>query len=211
MRAYDVSLPIREGMPVWPGDPPVLVEGLCSVPAGDAFSVSRLSLGSHAGTHVDAPSHLLRHGRTVDELSLEALCGPAWLCSLPEPRIIIGAHLAALELPAGCRRLLLRTANAEPESECVSTVDPTYVAFDESAARWVVERNILLIGIDGPSIEPFGKDMGPVHRLLLEADIVIVEGLALRGVPPGEYELICLPLRIVGGDGAPARALLRAP
>ncbi len=208
MLTYDVTLPIREGMPVWPGDPPVRIERLSSAQAGDAFGVSRLTLGSHTGTHVDAPSHALPEGPSLDLLPLEAFWGAALLCSVPGVTLVTAAELAMVGLPAGCRRLLLRTANSERNG-----ADPLtdYVALDESAARWLVERGVALVGIDAPSIEPPGAEMGPVHRILLRGGVVILEGLALGGVPPGEFELVCLPLAIVGADGAPARVLLRTP
>ncbi len=199
-RIVDITRPLHDGIPVWPGDPPVSLRPSASLPA-----VSQLSLSSHAGTHVDPPAHFVVGGRTVDTLPLETLLGPAWVAHLPGYAPITGAMLAAAAIPSAVTRLLLRTANSD---RVAAGFDPAFVGLAPDAAAWLLERQVRLVGIDGPSIEPFDATGEPVHHLLLGAGVIIVEGLALAGVAPGPWELICLPLRIAAGDGAPARALL---
>jgi arylformamidase len=196
----DISRPIGPDTPVWPGDPPVVVEPVARVAAGDPAGVSRLSFGTHTGTHVDPPAHFVAGGATVDELALDVLVGPAVVAAFPAGPI----NAAALEraaVPDGCARLLLKTDASAGATAGAVTAD---------GARWLVERRIGLVGVDTLSIEP-ETDSYPVHHTLLGAGVVIVEGLDLSAVAPGGYELVCLPLRVAGGDGAPARAILRAP
>lgn len=181
-------------MAVWPGDPPVLVEPLSRVEAGDVAAVSRLALGTHTGTHVDPPAHFLAGGATVDQLPLDVLVGPAVVADLTGGGPIDAARLEALGLADGTVRLLLKTS----ATEGLLTPD---------GAAWLVERGVRLVGADTLSIEP-ATDNYPVHRCLLGAGVIIVEGLDLTAAAPGRYQLVCLPLRIAGGDGAPARAVL---
>ncbi len=199
---YDISLPISDSLPVWPGDPSVTVTRTGTLPA-----VSQISLGSHAGTHVDPPAHFLPGGATVDQLPLEVLIGPAWVAHLPGPGPIGAATLEAAVIPVGTTRLLLRTENSIRRL-VQSGFDTAFVALAPDAAAWLLDRGVRLIGIDGPSIEPYGAPGAPVHHVLLAAGVVIVENLALAEVAAGAYQLICLPLRITAGDGAPARAVL---
>lgn len=197
----DITRPLYDGMPVWPGDPPVTIASVSALPA-----VSKVSLSSHAGTHIDPPAHFLPGGATVDALPLDLLLGPAWVAHLPGDGAITAAALDAAAIPRGVTRLLLRTANSERP---VESFDPAFIGLAPDAAAWLVQRGVRLVGIDGPSIEPFDADDAAAHRTLLAAETVIVEGLWLAGVAPGPYDLCCLPLRIAGGDGAPARAVLR--
>ncbi|HEV3363305.1 MAG TPA: cyclase family protein [Acidimicrobiia bacterium] len=189
----DISLPLGPDTPVWPGDPPVLVEAVARIEDGDPADVSRLALGTHTGTHVDPPAHFLPGAATVDHLPLEVLVGPAVVldCSAGP---IDGAALEARPLPDGSTRVLLKTGGDAG-------------ALTPDGARWLVERGVRLVGADTLSIEPETGDY-PVHRLLLGAGVVIVEGLDLAAVAAGAYQFVCLPLRIVDGDGAPARAVL---
>ena len=192
----DISLSIGAGQTVWPGDPPVLVEPVSRVEAGDVAAVSRLTLGTHTGTHVDPPAHFLAGGATVDELPLDVLVGPAVVADLTGGAPIDAARLEALRLPAGTVRLLLKTQGTASTG-----------ALTPDGAAWLVEQGVRLVGVDTLSIEPATDDY-PVHRCLLGAGVIIVEGLDLSGAAPGGYRLVCLPLRIAGGDGAPARAVL---
>ncbi len=199
----DISRPISADTPVWPGDPPVLVERVARVEAGDPADVSRLQLGTHTGTHVDPPAHFLPGGVTVDELPLDVLVGPAIVADLTAAASIGSGVLDALAVPAGTTRVLLKTAGggAGPSDSARHGI------LTAEGARWLVHHGVRLVGADTLSIEP-DTDTYPVHRTLLEAGVVIVEGLDLAPVAPGAYELVCLPLRIAGGDGAPARAVL---
>jgi arylformamidase len=192
----DISRPIGSDLPVWPGDPAVLVEPVARLEAGDVAAVSHLALGTHTGTHVDPPAHFVPGGATVDELDLDLLVGPAVVADLTGGTPVDAARLDALGLPAGTTRLLLKTG-------CDG---PTGLLSSEGAA-WLVARGVQLVGADTLSIEPPDGSY-PVHRLLLGAGVIIVEGLDLTAAPAGRYGLACLPLRIEGGDGAPARAVL---
>ena len=206
----DISRPVGATTPVWPGDPPVVVEPVARLETGDPAAVSRLVLGTHTGTHVDPPAHFLPGGATVDELSLDVLVGPAVVVDVPPGSgPVDAARLAGLGLPAGVTRLLLKArhraaATAAPSSE------PPCGPLTADGAAWLVERGVTLVGIDTLSIEAATRDY-PVHRTLLGAGVVIVEGLDLSAAAPGPYQLVCLPLRIAGGDGAPARAVLIRP
>ena len=212
----DISRPIGPDTPVWPGDPPVVVEPVARVRAGDPADVSRLVLGTHTGTHVDPPAHFLPGGVTVDALPLDVLVGPAVVADFTAGGPIDAGALQSLALAAGTSRLLLRTAGGVAPG-------PTAGFVTADGARWLVERRMRLVGADTLSIEPAGagpaEESGeageapeyPVHRILLGAGVVIVEGLDLSATPAGSYELVCLPLRIAGGDGAPARAVLITP
>jgi arylformamidase len=193
----DISLPIGPETPVWPGDPPVVIEPVARVDRGDPADVSRLVLGTHTGTHVDPPAHFLPGGVTVDALALDVLVGPAMVAGFPAGPIDGAALDSVAASGDSSARLLLKTGGA------AGAVTP-------DGARWLVERGVRLVGADTLSIEPASDDY-PVHRVLLGAGVVIVEGLDLTAVTPGEYQLVCLPLRIVGGDGAPARAALIRP
>lgn len=206
MGFIDISMPIRPGMPTFPGDPPVAIETLRDLARGDPYRLCALALGSHAGTHVDAPRHFLDLAPGVDALDPEALWGPCVVVEVPEQHRLVTES----DLPAdrSARRLLFRTANSR-RWEREKGFFPDYVALAPAAARRLVERGVRLVGIDSLSIENDSSGRYPVHRTLLSAGVVVLEGLRLATAPAGGYELACLPLRIEGGDGAPARAVLR--
>jgi arylformamidase len=208
MKIYDVTVAISETIPIWEGDPPAVVRGERALAAGDGANVSSLCFGAHTGTHVDAPNHFIEGTRRVDELDLAKMIGP---CRVVE----IATDVVAVEpddLPSldGVERLILKTRNSEFWStpEDGFRRDFTYVT--HATARLLADANIKLIGIDYLSIEAPGSEGHPVHVTLLEKEIVILEGLDLREVSAGDYELACLPLKYVGGtgDGAPARTVL---
>lgn len=207
-RIIDISVAISPDLPVWSGDPPVRMEATSRVSLGDGANVSRLEIGTHTGTHVDPPYHFLADGATVDRLSLVSLVGPCWVCDLTAiDRNITGADLDRAGVPEGTSRLLLRTRNSARWSAEPSPFVEDFLALEADAARWVVDRGIALIGIDYLSIEPFAGS-GDTHAILLGAGVIPVEGLNLSGVDAGPYTLVCLPLLIAGGDGAPCRAIL---
>ncbi len=202
-----MSVPVRTGMIVYDGDPPVRIERVMEIARGDLANVSGMEMGAHTGTHVNAPLHFVEGGAGADRLPLDALIGPAvvvdaWAATSD----IDAAALAALKIPPGTERLLLRTRNGDLWARDEFTRD--YVGVADDAARELVAMGVRLLGIDYLSIAP-SADPAPTHRTLLEAGVVVVEGLDLRGAPPGRYDLVCLPLRLEGADGSPARALLR--
>lgn len=202
-----MSVPIRPGMVVYDGDPEVVVERVSDLARGDVCAVSRIELGSHTGTHIDAPAHILAGGAGVDRLPLDVLVGPALVVDVAHlTGDLDAAALAAIDPPAGTERLLLRTAGSSPWDRHRATRRSVGVAVD--AARELVARGVRLVGIDDVSVAP-SADPVPSHVALLEAGVVVVEGLDLRAAPAGPYDLVCLPLRIEDGDGAPTRALLR--
>lgn len=207
MNWIDLSLPIGEDTPVFPGDPEVHVEAVTTLDE-KPYHLSRIELGSHTGTHVDAPAHFIRGGTPLPEIPLSRWTGPAWVVSLPEAENITPEALAAAwPVAAPVERVLLRTPNSRlwgtPEA------GKRYQALSEAGAAWLVERGVRLVGIDALSIEADTSGTFPVHHLLLGNDVLILEGLNLNHVPPGLYELLCLPLKLEAPDGAPVRAVLR--
>jgi arylformamidase len=206
MTVIDISRPIESGMIVYEGDPPVAITPHALLASGAPADVSLLRLGSHTGTHVDAPAHFLRGGRTVDQLPWDALMGPALVQEVDADRLIGRRELEPLPL-GGHTRLLLKTANSALWS--LGRFSKEYVALDPDGARYLLERGIRLVGIDYLSIEAWHSPGHPVHRRLLGAGVVILEGLDLAQVEPGTFELVCLPLPVRGIDGAPCRAVLR--
>ncbi len=208
MRIFDITRPIYHGMPVYEGDPEVAVRPYAVLADGAPAAVSHLSMGTHTGTHVDAPAHFLSGAPGVDRLPLEVLVGPARLYDLPGPGHIGAASLRDLDLRSSAR-LLLKTPNSRQAFE--GRFRPDYTALMGDAAHLLVEAGVRLVGLDGPSADPYASEEFPAHRILLRAGVVILESLDLSAVPPGEYELLCLPLKIRDADGAPARVLLRDP
>ena len=209
-RIIDISLAIGPEMLTWPGDPGAVVERAKKIEDGDSANVSELRLGSHTGTHVDPPVHFLPGEIGVDKLSLDVFYGPAGVADLQDVEGPIGAdRLADLDLDEGVERLLLKTTNSEIWKSPKVEFPEKYVSLGVDGAEWAVDRGLRLMGIDFLSIEDTGgaKDH-PVHRTLLSGGVIIVEGLNLADVEPGDYILSCLPLKILDGDGAPARAAL---
>ena len=206
MTFYDATLPIREGMVTFPGDPPFRIEPYFQRHKGDPFDLALMSMSTHLGTHLDPPAHYLEGGITVDELPLETLVGPGVVLDLRgRPQI---DRRALEKAPIASRiRILFKTDNGPRLLE--PTFHEDYVHLTEDGARYLVEQGVLLVGIDYLSIERYKNQGAPVHHILLEAGIVVVEGVHLLEVPPGPYEILCLPLPIKGADGAPARLLLR--
>lgn len=208
-RIIDISLGISPEMLTWPGDPGAVVERAKKIEAGDSANVSELRLGSHTGTHVDPPVHFLPGEIGVDKVDLDVFYGPATVADLTDVEGPIGAdRLADLDLDEGVERLLLKTSNSELWKQSKVEFPDAYVSLGLDGAEWAVDRGLRLVGIDFLSIEDGGKPDHPVHRTLLSGGAIIVEGLNLGDVEPGEYVLSCLPLKILGGDGAPARAAL---
>lgn len=206
MRIYDVTVPISKDMVVYPGDPPVKIERKSTINKNDAKSnLSRYSFGSHTGTHIDAPFHFLENGITVDKLPLELLMGRARVVEVTAPRID-ETVLEEFDFTADAR-VLFKTRNSYLWSQKSFVQD--YVYITPGAARALVNEGIKVIGIDYLSVEKYGAENFDTHLTLLGAGTLIIEGLDLREVEPGDYELICLPLKVKDGDGAPVRVVLR--
>jgi arylformamidase len=205
-RIYDISVPIRTGGLVYPGNPEVEVTLQQAVARGDGANVSFVRFGSHTGTHADASRHFFDDGQTVDKIPLDKLIGPALVIHFPDELMAVSAaDLREHDLGAHTR-ILLRTRNSVLLSRRDFVRDYTYLAPD--GAQYLVDNGVELVGIDYFSIEQFHSGHHLTHKTLLEKSVVIVEGLDLSIPAPGVYQLICLPLRIEGCDGAPARAVL---
>jgi arylformamidase len=207
-RIYDISVPIRTGGLVYPGNPEIEIALQQAVAKGAGANVSIIRFGSHTGTHADAARHFFDDGQSVDLIPLERLIGPALLLSFPDDLRAIGAADLRKHDLKGQTRILLRTRNSALLSQKEFVPDYTYLAPD--GAQYLVDNGVELVGIDYLSIEQFHSGHHMTHRTLLARSVVILEGLDLSVPPAGEYQLICLPLRIQGCDGAPARAVLIA-
>ncbi len=206
MRWYDATVPIREGMVVFPGDPPVHVHRSGERGPDGSFNLSHLNMSAHSGTHVDAPAHVVPDGPGVESLALDVLVGDAYIADAQGTSLHLdAAAVEALDIPDGCERLILKTNNSRLWD--APAFDPNFVSITDDCAECLIERGIRLVGIDYLSVSP-AHNPAPVHESLLRAGIVILEGLDLRGVPSGPCTLLCLPLLIPGADGAPARVLV---
>lgn len=174
---------------------------------GGACNETELIMGMHTGTHIDAPFHFLKNGGKVENLELDTFVGSAYVAHLPDIDAVQREHLEAANIPAGTKRLLIRTKNSALWQKKVNTFQEDYVGLTTDAAKWIAEQGIQLIGIDYLSVAVF-SDILEVHQVLLSKEIVLLEGIDLSKVGPGEYKLICLPLRVMDADGAPVRAVL---
>jgi arylformamidase len=205
-RVYDISVPVRTGGLIYPGNPEIAIELQQAISQGAGANVSHISFGSHTGTHVDAARHFFDDGRTIDQIPLEKLMGPAVLIAVDESLMSVGsADLEKFDL-TGRKRVLIRSRNSAFLNDPEFHRDYTFLAPD--GAEYLVSLGVELVGVDYLSIEQFHSGHHRTHRTLLERDVVIVEGLSLSEPPPGEYDFVCLPLRLEGLDAAPARALL---
>jgi len=204
---YDISVGVSPEIPVWPGDPPVVLERLKSIENGDEANVSHIQSSVHVGTHIDAPIHFVEGGATVDAIPLKSLLGRAYVVDLRKADVLDAATLEAARIPPRTRRLLFKTRNSELWTSGERSFQRNFVAVDASGAEWLVKKGVKLVGVDYLSVAPF-NDGVPTHRILLEAGVVVVEGLDLARVSKGRYTLYCLPVKLMGSDGAPARAVL---
>jgi arylformamidase len=206
MKLFDVSVPLDASLPSYPGNLPFSIEPVKRIARGDSSNVSSLHLSAHAGTHVDAPRHFYDGASGVEGLPLEMLFGRARVVEITGRRGIGAEQLAGTDLSEDIR-VLFKTSNSRfwgsPEFQ------KDYVGVTESGARYLVEHGVKLVGIDYLSIEVFKTPGAPAHHALLGGGVIVIEGLNLRDVDPGVYDLACLPLRVVGADGAPARVVLR--
>jgi arylformamidase len=205
-KIHDISLTIEPGMIVFPGDPAVRVEKVKDIAEGASSNVSLLHMGTHTATHIDAPRHYIPGAAGVDQLPPDVLVGPARVVQLPEVHHVEKENLEAIGLK-GVTRLLIGTRNSALLQRKEMELDFAYISSE--ASNYLVDLGLKLLGVDYLSVEEYHKDGRPTHHTLLEAGIVLVEGLDLSGIPEGDYELMCLPLKIKDADGAPARVFLR--
>jgi arylformamidase len=208
---FDVTVPLRPGMPTWDGEPGPAIRPLKQIGVdGEPAAVSLISLGSHCGTHVDAPAHFIPGGASVDQLPLDALVGPCRVVTVDPAAqgrsVIEPADLDPAAL--GVERLLLKTPSGQFWSDPAFRRD--FVGMSGEAAARLVRQGVRLVGIDYLSIDPYDADPYVAHLTLLHAGVVVLEGLDLRATPPGAYDLFALPLKLADADGAPARVVLRS-
>jgi arylformamidase len=204
----DISVPLRNGMVHWPGDPPFHIRRVLDQKKGDVCTVSSLSLSAHTGTHMDAPLHFLKDAPSIDELPLDATVGPARVIAIQDHKAIRADELRDYEIESN-ERVLFKTANSDRLwSKDEFEEDFIYIAAD--GAEYLAERGVRTVGVDYLSVGGFHNDAVETHEALLGAGIWVIEGLDLSGIEPGPYELVCLPLKLVGAEGAPARAILRS-
>jgi arylformamidase len=208
MRTYDITLTISPDLIVWPDDPPVELSQDSSIANGDEANVTRMKIGVHTGTHIDAPCHFIEGGETVDNISIGLLTGRAYVLHVADDVDLITKDLLEnSSIPPRTKRVLFRTRNSHHWNSIHTEFDHDYVAVDPEAAAYLIKRGVKLVGVDYLSVAPY-NDTTPTHQTLLEKGIVVVEGLNLGEVSQGRYTLYCLPLKIAGADGAPARAIL---
>lgn len=206
MTIYDATILLHAALPTWDGEPGPVCRPIKQIGVnGEAAHVSVLTVGTHTGTHIDAPAHFIPGGMGVDALPLTALVGPCRVVEVTASRLIEPADLDPAAL--GASRVLLKTASGAFWADPVFRRD--FVALSPDAAHWLVRHGTMLVGIDYLSIDPYDANPAAAHLTLLAAGVVVLEGLDLRHVPPGEYDLAALPLKLAGADGAPARVVLR--
>lgn len=205
MEIFDISQTLQESIAVWPGDPEFRIFRISGIQNGQGANVSAVHMGTHTGTHLDAPLHLDDAGSGVESVPLCHLIGPARVLEFSFDSCIRTSDLKLLDLQGVTRVLFKTSAKETPES----MLNKNYAFLSEDAAEYLAKKGIVLFGIDAPSVDAWNSEGLPVHRILLKNKIAILEGLRLGSVLPGDYELICLPLKLAGSDGAPVRAILR--
>jgi arylformamidase len=208
MKVIDISVTIRPDMPVWPSDAPVQLYRKAEIEQGANANVSFLAMSAHTGTHVDAPYHFLQDGTTVDKIDLDILIGETEVVQIPPGFQEISAKtLSEIKYNPKCTRVLFKTSNSSLWHSPDHTFHSDFLGVTADASEILMEKNVKLVGIDYLSIAPY-KRSRPTHEIMLKANMVIIEGLDLFFVDPGIYTLYCLPLKLLGADGAPARAIL---
>jgi len=206
MKLIDVTVPLDSNLPLYPGNTPFRLEPIKRIAQGDSSNVSTLHLSAHTGTHVDAPSHFFEGAAGVDALPLELLFGRTRVVEITSHTHLGPTELSGVNLSEDIR-LIIKTPNSRLWRSPEFRTD--YVGVTEAGARYLVERGVKVLGVDYLSVEEFGKAGAPAHHVLLGGGTIVIEGLNLSEVDPGTYEMFCLPLRVVGSDGAPARVVLR--
>jgi arylformamidase len=203
----DISVPIKSGMVHWPDNPEVRVDKMLDMDRGDICNVSVLSLGSHTGTHMDAPLHFINGAKGLDRMPLDATIGPCRVIEIQDREAVKVEEIANQKIKAG-ERILFKTRNSKNAWK-TDNFDEDFIFISKEAAAFLAKARVMTVGIDYLSVGGFKKDGVETHRALLGAGIWIIEGLNLARIKPGKYELCCLPIKVLNSDGAPARALLR--
>ena len=211
MPIYDVSVPLSNDMPTWPGDPAIQISAWKGLEKGDSSNVSLLHLGAHTGTHVDAPAHFIRGANKLESLPLDVLIGKALVVEVPDDAMSITEELVDEHCPHGTERILFKTRNSAFWTDPPGQFRNDFTYLSTEAAEKLINNGLRLVGIDYLSIEKFGQKSHATHLALLSKGVIIIEGLSLGQITAGTYELICLPLRLRSGpgDGSPVRAVLR--
>ncbi|MBS3753887.1 MAG: cyclase family protein [Anaerolineales bacterium] len=207
MDIHDISLPLSNDLPSWPGDPRPRIKRIHNISEGDDSNVTHLSMTAHTGTHIDAPDHFLDSGETLDQIPLGLFIGPAQVVELPSGRDITADMIQEADIPAYTKRILFKTRNSQLWQQGVKEFQKDFMALDEKAAEYLVSRDVEVVGVDYLSVAPFRAPKA-THQILLEGKVLIIEGLDLSGIESGQYTLYCLPLNIPEAEGAPARVLL---
>jgi arylformamidase len=207
MTIYDITLTISNDLPVWPGDTPISLVRNKDMQAGELYTLSQFTSTVHVGTHLDAPMHFVRDGHGVDQIDLDKLIGPCFVVDLTNVDSVDAQALEQVGIPANTTRLLCRTRNSQYWTQREQVFHTDFVAIHPSGAEWMVAHGLQLVGVDYLSVGAYEGGI-PTHEILLSNGVVPVEGLNLASIEPGEYELICLPLKLKDCDGAPVRAVL---
>ena len=207
MALHDISVTLHPKMPVWPGSPGIRTRRLMDMAEGAEANGSEVSLDVHTGTHIDAPLHFIADGKTTLSIPLQKTVGPCEVLYFPNKSVITAEDLANSDIPLATKKLLFKTDNSQKWADPQHAFDENFCALSADAAQWVADRGIELVGIDYHSIQKFHDSM-ETHRILLRAEIVILETLNLSEITPGPYRLICLPLKVHGVEGISARAIL---
>ena len=207
MKIHDITLTISNSLVTYPGDPGIQITRVHSIGKDSSSNLTKLDMGAHTGTHVDAPVHFIEGAPASETLDLNILIGPAIVVDATKEESISSTSLDNLHIPEGTERVLFRTRNSENWKAKSHQFAPGFVAITKDGAEWLVKKGIRLVGIDYLSVGPFHQG-APTHTVLLEAGVIPVEGLDLSAIAPGVYFLVCLPLKIKGSDGAPSRAVL---
>jgi arylformamidase len=207
MTLHDISLTISEDLPTWPGDPPIELRKISQIDQGDLANVTHLSTPVHMGTHIDAPDHFLNNGKTVETIPLEYFIGPVLVVHIDGSKIISAEDLIAQNISPTTERLIFKTSNSNYWKNNINVFQEDFIALGPDASELLVKMGIKVVGVDYLSVAAYHEPV-PTHKILLDANILIIEGLDLSQIDPGEYKLYCLPLKIGSSDGAPARVLL---
>ena len=207
MKIIDISVPIDDKTPLWPGNVGPKIKSLSNIENGSVYNETSIEVNVHTGTHIDAPLHFIKNGQSIDRMNLSIFIGSVFIVYLPDVREITAKDLEKINLPENVNRILFKTSNSLLWNRDNSEFEKEYVGITSDAATWLVEKQITLVGIDYISIATF-KETVEVHNILLKEGIAVLEAINLVNVEEGNYKLVCLPIKITNAEGAPARAVL---